>query len=191
MSFMDAFQKLKDATVNSDAGTIDGHLAIQINFTDEDASGICYMEVQDHTLFVEPYDYYDRNAMFLVNSKDLVRILTGRLGFDTAVSSGRLTIAGDAEKAMEFKKLIVKAPSKTDVAKTAAKKAAAKAAPAAKKAAEGAKKAAAKAAPAAKKAAEGAKKAAAKAAPAAKKAAAKALTAVEKSAGAAAKKLEK
>ena len=136
MSFMDAFQKLKDATAKSDAGTIDGHLAIQINFTDEDAAGICYMEVQDHTLFVEPYDYYDRNAMFLVSSKDLVRILTGRLGFDTAVASGKLTIAGDAEKAMEFKKLIVKAPSKVDTAKAAAKKAAEKAAPAAKKAAQ-------------------------------------------------------
>ena len=125
MAFLDAFRKLKDATAKSDASGIDGHLAFQINFTDEDAAGICYMEVQDHVLYVEPYDYYDRNAMLLVSSTDLIRILTGRLTFEKAVESGKLTIAGDSEKALELKKLVVKAPRKTrkvtESAKTAAK----------------------------------------------------------------------
>lgn len=209
MTFMEAFDSLKNAMANADASAIDGHLAVQVNFTDSDASGICYIEVQDHTLYVEPYDYYDRNAMFLVDSKDLVLIMTGHLDFDVAVTSGRLTIAGDAEKAAEVKKLITPAPSKVEAAKekvsemadkavAAAKAAAEKAAPAAKaaaeKAGEYAKVAAEKAAPVAKaaaeKAGEYAKVAKEKAAPVAKAAAEKALNAVEKAAAAAKGKLD-
>ncbi len=113
MTFIEAFEKVKAATEKSSTEGIAGHVAIQVNLCDEDASGIMYIEVADGVLSVEPYDYVDRDAMITVSSKDLVRVLSGRLGYDKAVANGVLAVAGNEEKAAELKKLVVKAERKS------------------------------------------------------------------------------
>ncbi len=113
MTFIEAFEKVKAATEKSKTEGISGHIAIQVNLCDEDASGIMYIEVADGTLSVEPYDYVDRDAMITVSSKDLVRVLSGRLGYDKAVENGVIAVVGNEEKAAELKKLVVKAERKS------------------------------------------------------------------------------
>ena len=112
MTFIEAYEKIKAAMEKSNPAEIEGHLAIQVNINDEDAQGIMYIEVKDGVLYVEPYDYFDHDAILTASCKDVVRVMGGRLGYDKAIENGVFVIEGDAEKAAELKKLVVKATRK-------------------------------------------------------------------------------
>ena len=64
MSFEEMFSKAKDLLAKADASGIREHLAYQFNITGE-AHGIFYVEVKDGAIFVEPYEYYDRDIIEL------------------------------------------------------------------------------------------------------------------------------
>lgn len=113
MTFIEAFDKVKAAMAGADASTVEGHLAIQVNLSDEDAHGICYVEVAEGQLYVEPYDYYDRDAIITVTSKDLVRVMSGRLGLEKAIEKGVITVEGNLDAVLELKKLAKKVTKKT------------------------------------------------------------------------------
>ena len=113
MTFIEAFDKVKAAMAGADASALEGHLAIQVNLSDEDAHGICYIEVSEGQLFVEPYDYYDRDAIITVESKDLVRVMSGRLGLEKAIEKGVVAVEGNLDAALELKKLAKKVTKKT------------------------------------------------------------------------------
>ena len=108
MTFIEAYEKIKAAMEKSNPAEVEGHLAIQVNLTDEDAKGIMYIEVKEGQLYVEPYDYVDNDAVLTASYKDVVRVMSGRLGYDKAVANGVFVIDGNADKAAELKKLVVK-----------------------------------------------------------------------------------
>ena len=112
MTFIEAFEKIKSATAKSNAESINGDLALQIELTDPDAAGILYFKVKDGRLRVEPYDYVDRDASIKILSKDLLRMLSGRIGYDKAVENQLVTVEGNALKALEIKKLVVRPQKK-------------------------------------------------------------------------------
>lgn len=118
MTFTEAFEKVKIAMERSNPAEVNGHLAVQVNLNDEDAHGIMYIEVKDGQLYVEPYDYYDNDAVVTAATKDIVRVMSGRLGYDKAVENGVFTVEGNLEKAAELKKLVVKATRKPCAKKT-------------------------------------------------------------------------
>ena len=122
MAFIDAYNKIKRTLRTAKADKIAGHLAIQINLTDEDASGIMYLEASDGKLFVEPYDYFERDAMITVNSKDFIEIMTAKLDFDKALEEGVLAIYGDIDRALQIKTLIKKPTPRKPAAKSSAAK---------------------------------------------------------------------
>lgn len=158
-----AYTKKKVAAANFKS--YKGHLAAQVNITGE-GEGAFYIELNDATAAVEPYEYYDRDVILVSNADVFIAILDGKKVAQDAVAAGELKLVGNVEKALELAEALKKkAPAKKAEAKPAAKKAAtakkAEAKPVAKKATP-AKKAEAK--PAAKKEAP-----AKKAAPAVKK----------------------
>ena len=112
MTFIEAYEKIKAAMEKSNPAEIEGHLAIQVNLNDEDSNGIMYIEVKEGQLYVEPYDYVDNDAVLTASYKDVVRVMGGRLGYDKAVENGVFAVEGNAEKAAELKKLVVKATRK-------------------------------------------------------------------------------
>jgi hypothetical protein len=112
MTFIEAYEKIKAAMEKSNPAEVNGHLAIQVNISDLDAQGIMYIEVKDGQLYVEPYDYYDHDAILTASYKDIVRVMGGRLGYDKAIDNGVFAVEGDVEKAAELKKLVVKATRK-------------------------------------------------------------------------------
>ena len=148
MSFIERFEEVKKVFKDAKATDIKEHLAIQINLTDADSSGIMYLEVADGKVIVEPYDYIDRDAMFIVTSEDLIKIAKGKLDAEAAMAEGKLMVIGNLEKAALVKNIKLK--TRKAPAKKAAPKAEAKVeeAPKAEVKAEPAKKAPAKKAPA-------------------------------------------
>ena len=172
MTYEEIVAYTKNVVAAADLKAYKGHLAAQINITGE-GEGAFYIELNDGTAAVEPYEYFDRDVILQSTVGVFADILDGKKYPQEALDNNELAVIGDAEKALELVEILKKkpaakkAPAKKAEAKPAAKKAPAKKAeakPAAKKA-EPVKKAEAK--PAAKKA-EPVKKAEAK--PAAKKA---------------------
>lgn len=108
MAFLDVFEDIKKALNKVKATGIKEHIAVQVNLTDKDSSGIFYIELSDGKVNVEPYDYYDRDALVTVNSKDFIDIFTAKLDFDKAVNDGIFKIEGNKVKADELKKIIKK-----------------------------------------------------------------------------------
>lgn len=168
MTFEAAFKKLKEKFANVKPEMLDD-MAIQITLSDEDCGGTFYAQVKDKSLYVEPYDYKDNDAVIDITRKALASILDGKSTFEKAVEKGEATVMGNIDKISAVKAAIVPPVKKPAVKKTtAAKKTTAKKEEPVKKA-EAAKKAEpAKKAETVKKA-ESAKKAPAKKAEEAKK----------------------
>lgn len=105
----------------ADATEVTGHLAVQFNVRGE-GEGAFYIEVSDGKVDIQPYEYYDRNAIVTVNSDVLIEMLDGKLGIDEAYNDNKVQIEGDLGAALLLKKIAVKkAPEKTAEAKEAAK----------------------------------------------------------------------
>ena len=73
MTYADMFSKVKGLFMESDVSDISEHLAFQFNITGE-AEGIFYAEVKDGVLAVEPYEYFDRDAIFICSAETLLPI---------------------------------------------------------------------------------------------------------------------
>lgn len=101
MTYEQVVAKVKDKFANADASSIDGVKAIQINLEGKNVNGIFYIEVKDHNVNVEPYDYYDRNAIVTVNPTNLLKILDGKLDAVEAYTKGKVTVEGDLGAVME------------------------------------------------------------------------------------------
>ena len=105
MTYQEFFDKIKAKFGNADASAIKEHLAFQFNITGE-AEGIFYAEVKDGKLDIQPYEYYDRDAIFIASANTFEKILTGKMDPVMAFTLGKLKIDGSIEKALRLKDLI-------------------------------------------------------------------------------------
>ena len=81
------------------------HLAFQFNIVGE-AEGIFYAEVKEGKLYVEPYEYFDRDAMFICSAENLRKIADGKMDPVNAFFTGKLKVEGNIEKALKLKDMI-------------------------------------------------------------------------------------
>ena len=105
MTYADMFSKVKGMLMDADVSDIHEHLAYQFNITGE-AEGIFYAEVKDGKLFVEPYEYFDLDAMFTCTAETLFKIAEGKTDPVLAFTLGRLKVEGNIDKALRLKDLI-------------------------------------------------------------------------------------
>lgn len=104
MTYEEIVLKVREGYENADAREIHEHIAVQVNIEGE-GSGAFYIEVAERSVCVEPYDYFDRDALFTADGETLVAIASGELTSEEAVRTGRLSIAGDPEKVSLFAKI--------------------------------------------------------------------------------------
>ena len=96
--------KVRKLAEKADVSNVD-FLAVQVNLTDQDP-GVFYVEVKDHKVNVEPYDYHDRNCAVTMSLTDFNKLLDGKLDPVLAFGTGKLKVDGDVGKALEFSKLL-------------------------------------------------------------------------------------
>ena len=84
MTFQEIFEEVKSVFMSGNVSNYDGHLALQVNLTGE-GEGAFYAEIKDKQLYVEPYEYYDRDVLFTVDSGDFLRIVHGKLNLTKAL----------------------------------------------------------------------------------------------------------
>ena len=104
MTFEELLTKVKNIAAKADVSDKD-FLAVQVNITGKD-SGVFYVEVKDHEVHVEPYEYNDRNCAVTMSLADFNKLLDGKLDPVLAFGTGKLKADGDVGKALEFSKLL-------------------------------------------------------------------------------------
>lgn len=104
MTFDELLEKVRKAATKADVSDKD-FLAVQVNITGKE-SGVFYVEVKDHKVTVEPYEYNDRNCAVTMSMENFNKLLDGKLDPVLAFTLGKLKVDGDTGKALEFSKLI-------------------------------------------------------------------------------------
>ena len=125
MTYADLFYEIKGKFMGADVSDIHEHLAFQFNIEDEEAGGAFYVEVKEGVLYVEPYEYYDRDAMFICAPDVLLGIADGTIDPVAAFTEQKLRVEGNIEKALRLKEIIEmkkKAAEERSIAKKAADK---------------------------------------------------------------------
>ncbi|MDE6531430.1 MAG: SCP2 sterol-binding domain-containing protein, partial [Lachnospiraceae bacterium] len=123
MTYEQIVKSAKKALAKVDVSKAD-QVAIQVDIVGE-GEGAFYVKVQDGTLAIEPYEYYDHDAKLIVSGKDCVDLFNGKLDAVKAYEAGKITVEGNLESVLKLKDLIpakAAAAKKTAVKKTTAKK---------------------------------------------------------------------
>lgn len=105
MIFEEVFKQLKELFLKKNAAEIQEHLAYQIHLTG-DPEGVFYVEVNYGGIRVEPYEYYDRDAVLISSAESLLEVLSGKEDFGTAVRLGKIRVEGSMDQALKLKKLM-------------------------------------------------------------------------------------
>ena len=124
MTYAELFTEIKEKCKDADVSAIQEHLAFQFNIVDEEAGGAFYVEVKDGSLYVEPYEYYDRDAIFTCSPELLLKIADGEADPVAAFLEQKLRVEGNIEKALRLKEIIEMSRGAAQKEKSAAKKAA-------------------------------------------------------------------
>ena len=104
MTFDELLTKVRKIAEKVDVSDKD-FLAVQVNITGKE-EGVFYVEVKDHKISVEPYEYNDRNCAVTMNMTNFNKLIDGKLDPILAFTTGKLKVDGDAGKALEFSKLL-------------------------------------------------------------------------------------
>lgn len=105
MTYSEYFASVKTKFMGADVSDIHEHLAYQFNVLGEE-SGIFYVEVKDGKLYIEPYEYFDRDAMFTATAEVFDGIITGKTDPVMAFTLQQLKVEGNIEKALKLTELI-------------------------------------------------------------------------------------
>ena len=105
MTYADLFAEIKGKFLEADISDVQEHLAFQFNIVGE-GSGIFYVEAKEGKLYIEPYEYYDRDAMFTATGEVFIKIAEGKLDPVMAFTMQKLKVEGNIEKALKLKELI-------------------------------------------------------------------------------------
>lgn len=141
MTYEEIVAYTKNKLADVDLSDYKGHMAVQVNITGE-GEGAFYVELNDSTAAVEPYEYFDRDVMLIASADVFMAIVEGKKDAVAAYLAGQLKAEGSLDKAKEFGGLLKKSKKKAEkaekktVKKTATKKTAAKAVKTAKTAAK-------------------------------------------------------
>lgn len=125
MTYADFFYEIKNKFMGADVSDIHEHLAYQFCIEDEEAGGAFYVEVKDGQLFVEPYEYYDRDAMFVADPDTFMKIAEAKMNPVWAFTTQKLRVEGNIDKALRLKEIIElkqKELKKKEAAEKASKK---------------------------------------------------------------------
>ncbi len=106
MTYAEFFYEIKGKFMGADVSDIKEHLAFQFNIEDEEAGGIFYVEAKDGVLYVEPYEYYDRDAMFTCTPEVLMKIAEGEMDPVWAFTTQKLKVEGNIDKALNLNDII-------------------------------------------------------------------------------------
>lgn len=121
MTYEELVQSVKDIYANADAGNVKEHVAIQCNIEGE-AEGALYIEFSEGNIDVQPYEYYDRDAILTLSAANLLEIAAGKKDLLEAYHANEVSVWGDLDKVVEMKKVLLPKKEETAEKEETAKK---------------------------------------------------------------------
>ena len=106
MTYESVVEAARDKFCGLDVSDVSGVRAFQINLEGKTVNGIFYIEIKDGEVHVEPYEYYDRNAIITVNPTNFMKLINGKLDPVNAFTTGKLQVEGDTNAALEMVKYL-------------------------------------------------------------------------------------
>ncbi len=96
MKYEELVTIVKESAKKTKVSKIVGHVAYQFNVEGE-AEGAFYLEISDGKVYVEPYEYYDRDMIIVTTAEVIVQIVEGNMRPKDAYTKELLKIQGDIE----------------------------------------------------------------------------------------------
>ena len=105
MTYEEIVAKVRELCGSGELKGYDKHLAVEVAIEGE-GEGVFYIEAKDGKVYVEPYDYHDKDVRFIATADNFIKIASGKLDSVAAYTTGKLKVEGSIDKALEFKKLV-------------------------------------------------------------------------------------
>lgn len=105
MTYHEIVAEIKDLCKDAELREYKNHLAVEVEIKGE-GEGVFYIEAKDGNVYVEPYDYHDRDVRLIASAENFIAIAHGKLDPVKAFFSGKLKIDGSIDKALEFKQIV-------------------------------------------------------------------------------------
>ncbi len=105
MTYESVVQAARKKFSDADVSSVNGTVAFQIDLIGK-VEGTFYIEIKDGRVNVEPYEYYDRNAILTMNATNFTKLINGKLDPVIAFTTGKLKVDGDINTALEFTKFL-------------------------------------------------------------------------------------
>ena len=112
MTYEELMTEIKRIFQKADVSKIKEHIAYQFNIEGE-AEGAFYVEIADGKIYIEPFEYFDRDVLFTTNADTLLEIAKGKLDAVKAFTQGSLKVDGDFDKALMLQKFSKKEKAKS------------------------------------------------------------------------------
>lgn len=104
MTYKEIFSRSRELILANNTNGIEEHFAVEVDITGE-GSGAFYIELKDGNIYVEPYEYYDRDCKLIISGDDFLSICNGSLDSVKAFTNGKLKIEGDIDKALKMSEI--------------------------------------------------------------------------------------
>lgn len=112
MTYHELVNEIRNLYQGADAEDVKEHLAIQFNISGEE-NGCFYVEISEGKINVEPYEYYDRDAIISCDVDTLFEILSGKLTIAQAYQFGKIQVGGNLWKAVLLNNIYIDAEKYT------------------------------------------------------------------------------
>lgn len=106
MTYEELVYKLRKLAAGADARKVKEHIAIQFNVYGE-GEGALYAEIKSGCLYIEPYEYYDRDALIYAQAQTLIDIFSGELTVVEAYETGKMVVQGRHDAALMLEDVIL------------------------------------------------------------------------------------
>lgn len=93
MTYQEIVEKVREHYKGANAENIQGHLAVQFNITGE-GHGAFYLEVADSRVNIEPYEYFNRDAVLNLSAATLFRVLNKETTIEKELNDFHIGIEG-------------------------------------------------------------------------------------------------
>lgn len=111
MTYEEVVYKVQKQVIKSRAKT-DQHIAVQFNIVGE-GEGAFYIEIDSGRISVQPYEYYDRDAVVYVDAETLFDVLEQKIAIQDVTGSGKFVVQGNYDATMTLlESLITKSKKK-------------------------------------------------------------------------------
>lgn len=96
MKYEELVANVKKAVKKEKVSKTVGHVAFQFNVKGE-AEGAFYLEIADGKMYVEPYEYYDRDLIIETSADVIMQMIEGELQAREAFANEWLKVYGNVE----------------------------------------------------------------------------------------------